>query len=80
MHNLEIDTDLYEGILEHCTNNKITDVNGYIKDLLYKSFMIDKYGLLKKVDNKLVNIPLSNIIPEINNNIKKEDYENLYNE
>lgn len=70
----------YNEIAEYCRINNISNVDNFINNIVYKAYMIEKYGILKKTsDNKLVNIPLSDLEtdkPDINTN--KEN--NLYNE
>lgn len=79
MRNVNI--TIYNDIADYCKGKNIADVDAYINDLVQKAYMIDKYGLLKKSeDNKLVNVPLSDVVPtepqEVKN--KKENYDSLY--
>lgn len=78
MHSVNI--KCYNEIAEYCKSKGITDVDLYINDLVYKAYMIDKYGMIKASGNKLINIGLNEI--EINKDEPKitNNNDNFYNE
>lgn len=81
MVDMNINITVHNDIVDYCKNKNITDIEGYINNLVFKAYMIDKYGMLKKTeDNKLVNVPLSDVTPTDAEPIKnkKENYEDLY--
>lgn len=78
MPNVNIES--YNEIAEYCKTKGITDVDAYINQLVYKAYMIDKYGMLKVSGNKLVNLALNEIQVNKEETKKTENNNNFYNE